>query len=394
MRTFKENLKLSLKDKVGEIKMNHATIEFDRSNYIISATSPEDNRLSMLSNELVNNPTSFSDYINNSSMVLGEECNYDFSGTVLLHTKVESTVYGAKYQWEISSFKKVMEANEEEGFLFYVATIDKKWRVKGLDDKDVEFEYRYNKFLLSQNDENDILIKSKRDNPYKDMVVSLLSLFQGTAMEIRCKEDCKGGKKTKTYLPVQYRFSERSPFVKDMNYFEPIALKDFMQSSLNTADTYSDRTKKDYIVKAIERYIVSKYVDNLTKFVYLVSILEVIAEKVEKVKTTEKVVDKDGKEHNHQRDAYDIVNESLNRKNIDITNLNATIKDCVGLNNFVALRNEILHKLPSERIIDYLNFKYPMSYLEFTVCIVILHHLGFDNIRFRNGFKLNIFKEL
>ena len=35
MRTFKDNIELSLKDGVGEIKMNHATIEFDGANYII-----------------------------------------------------------------------------------------------------------------------------------------------------------------------------------------------------------------------------------------------------------------------------------------------------------------------------------------------------------------------
>lgn len=352
MITFKDNINFSLKDRTGEIRMNQAAIEFDGANYIISATSSEDSRLTMLSNELVNNPTSFSDYIGNSSQVVGDQGHYDFSGTVLLHTKVEHVAYGVKYQWSISSFKRVIESNEEEGYLFYVVTTDKRWRVKGLGDKDVEFEYRHNKYLLSQNNENEILIKTKRDTPYKNMVVSLLSLFQGTAMEIRCKEECKDGKKIISYLPVQYRFNERFPFVRDLNYFEPITLKDFMQISLNTADVYSDRTKREYMVKAIERYIGSKYVDNLTKFVYLVSILEVIAEKVERVKTIEKVVDKDGKEHNHQRDAYDIVNESMNRKNLDISKLNATISDSVGLNNFVALRNEILHRLPSEKAIN------------------------------------------
>ena len=387
MKRFKENMELSLKDRFGEIKMSHATIEFDEANYIISATSLEDNRLTVLSNELVNNPASFSEYISNSTQVAGEHCYYDFSGTVLLHTKIEYTVCGAKYQWTINSFKKVIEISEEEGLLFYVVTIDKKWSVKGLDDKDIEFVYRHNKYLLSQNSENEILIKTKRDNQYMDMVVSILSLFQGTAMEIRCKEDCKGGKKIISYRPIKYRFSERLPFVKDLNYFEPVTFKEFVQCSLNTAEGYSDRTKKEYMVKAIERYIVSKYVDNLTKFVYLVSILEVIAEKVEKIKVTEQLIENGGKDR-----TYLIVCESLNRKNIDISKLNTTINENVGLNNFVALRNEILHRLPGEKIIDYLNFKYPMSYLEFTVCIVILHHLGFDNIHFRNGFKLNIFK--
>lgn len=395
MRTFKDNIELSLKDGVGEIKMNHATIEFDGANYIITATSSEDSRLTMLSNELVNNPTSFSDYIVNSSQVVGNQCHYDFSGTVLLHTKGEYAACGVKYQWSISSFKKLIETNEEEGILFYVVTTDKKWRVKGLGDKDIEFEYRHNKYLLSQNNENEILIKTKRDTPYKDMVVSLLSLFQGTAMEIRCKEECKGGRKIISYFPVQYRLRELSPFTNDLHYLDHVALEDleqYMKLSFKTADNYSERTTRGYIVKAIERYISSKYVDNLTKFIYLVSILETIAEKVEEIKTAEKVVDKNGKEHNAPRDAYDIVSESLTKKNIELSKLNGTIKESVGLKNFVDLRNEILHRLPSEKIIDYLNYNYTFFYLEFAVLITILHHLGFDNIHFRKGFKLSIYK--
>ena len=388
MKTFKESIGLSLKDRNGEIKMNRATIEFDGTNYILCATTTEDDRMTLLSNELVNNPKHFGEYIINSSQVQGENGHYDFSESVLLRTRVEHTQYGSKYQWAIRSFKKVTHSNDEEGYLFYIAAIDKKWRIKGLGNKATEFEYRHNTYSILQNEENEILIKTAKDNPYKDMVVSLLSLFQGTAMEIRCKEECKEGKKTTSYLPVQYRFSEQSRFTHELNYIEHAPFKDFLQLSLNTAANYSDRTKRDYIVKAIERYIGSKYVDNQTKFIYLVSILEVLAEKVEKIKIMEQVVENGGKDR-----TYLIVCESLSRKNIDISKLNDTIKEGVGLNNFIALRNEILHKLPSEKITDYLNYKYPMYYLEFTVCISILHHLGFDDVHFREGFELSIYKE-
>lgn len=352
MRTFKESIDLSLKDRNGEIEMNQATIEFDGTNYILCATTTEDDRMTLLSNELVNNPKHFGEYIINSSQVQVGNGHYDFSESVLLHTRVEHTQYGAKYQWAIRSFKKVTQSNDEEGYLFYIAAIDKKWRIKGLGDTTAEFEYRHNTYSISQNEENEILIKTSKDNPYKDMVVSLLSLFQGTAMEIRCKEECKEGKKTTSYLPVQYRFSEQSRFTHELSYIEHAPFKDFVQLSLNTAANYTDRTKRDYIVKAIKRYIGSKYVDNQTKFIYLVSILEVIAENVEKIKTTEKVVGKDGKERNCPRAAYDIVGESLTNKNIDLSKLNDTIEESIGLKDFVDLRNEILHRLPSEKITD------------------------------------------
>ena len=228
------------------------------------------------------------------------------------------------------------------------------------------------------------------------MILALLSLYQGTAMEIRYKEEFKGGTKVISYLPIQYRFNELPSFTSDLDYLEHAALTNFeqyMTFSLNTADCYSEKKKADYVVKAIERYIASKYVDNQSKFVYLVSILETIAEKVEKIKTTEQITDKSGKEHSSPRNAYDIVSESLTKKNIDLSKLNDTIQGGVRLKDFVDLRNEILHRLPTEKIIDYLNYKYPMFYLEFAVCIVILHHLGFDNIKFREGFELSIYKE-
>ena len=214
-------------------------------------------------------------------------------------------------------------------------------------------------------------------------------------MEIRCKEEGKGGKRIISYLPVQYRFNELSAFTNDLNYLEHIALNDFLQYmnySLNVADRY-DKTKADYMVRAIERYIGSKYLDNQTKFIYLVSVLEAIAEKVEKIRKNEPMTKRDGTEGAKQRTTYDIVSKSLTRKNIDISKLNHTIKESVGQSEFVDLRNEILHRLPTNEIVDYLNFKYPMFYMEFAVCITILHHLGFDNIHFRKGFELNIYNE-
>ena len=177
MRTYVESIDLALKDKAGEIKLSQCTIEFDGINYIICATCTEGMRMSLLSNEIINNPTSFSDHIINSSQVLGDNCHYDFTGTILLHTKAESFSCGVKYQWTINSFKKVTQSEGEEGFLFYVVGIDKR-HIRGL-KKVVEFEYRHNKYLLSQNDENEILIRTDKDNKYIKMVVSLLSLFQG-----------------------------------------------------------------------------------------------------------------------------------------------------------------------------------------------------------------------
>ena len=396
MKKFKEYLSFSLKDKIGEIKLENVTIEFDGFNYILSAESTERKRLSILSKELNDNPTCFSDYIVNPSELKGENCKYDLSDTIMLRLYVETIKYSAKYHWIISSFKKIIQTDGKDDFVCYAVPIDKKTIITELEHSTFEVEYKHNTYFLSQNEDKDILIRTNKDNKDISIVLALLSLYQGTAMEILCKEECKRGKKTISFLPIQYRFRELNSFANDFDYIKHQSLADFvlyMKSSINTVENYTSKTKGEYMVKAIERYTISKYVDNLTKFVYLVSILETISEKVESIKKTEQVEGNNGGKRYNKRMAYEIVSESLTKKNIDLSKLNDVVKEDLDMDNFVNLRNEILHRLPSEKIVNFLNYKYPMFYLEFTVFIEILHHLGFDNIQFREGFVLSIYKE-
>lgn len=396
MKKFKENLSLSLKDRIGEIKLKNVTIEFDGANYILSAESTEKKRLSLLSKEVNDNPACFSDYIVNPSELKGENCKYDLSDTIMLRLYVETIKSSAIYHWIISSFKKIIQTGGKDDFVCYAVSIDKKNIITELEHSTLEVEYKQHTYFLSQNEDKDILIRTNKDNKDISIVLALISLYQGTVLEILCKHECKGEEKTISFLPIQYRFHELNSFASDLDYVEHQSLTDFVQylkSSINIVENYTNDAKGDYMVKAIERFIISKYVDNLTKFVYLVSILETISEKVERIKKTELVEGKDGEKHRNKRNAYDIVSESLTKKNIDLSKLNDAVKKSLGMDNFINLRNEILHRLPSENIVNFLNYKYPMFFLEFTVFIVILHHLGFDNIQFREGFELSIYKE-
>lgn len=396
MLIFIDKIELSVKDNIGIITFEDATIEYNGINYIISASSKEGRRISLLSREWNDNPEIFSHYIVNPSEIRGSNGLYDLSDITLLRIKGETYQHGVRYQWAINSLKKVIQTNIDEPYMFHVVPVDKNCLLTDLKDKELKFEYKHNDYFLSLGEDKDIVIRTDKDNKYINIIVSLLSIYFGTAMEIRCKEQCKDGRKTIVYLPVQYKFQGLSSFTNDMYYLKHVALSNlfqFLELSLKSVESYNPK-KSDYIVKAIERYMASKYMDNQTKFIYLTSILETFSEKVEEITKTEIITKKDGKEVRQPRKAYNMVSESLMKKNIDLDKLNDTINEDTGLSgNFVDLRNEILHNLPTEKIVNYLNYKYPMCYLEFAVCLVILHHIGFDNIHFREGFELSIYKE-
>lgn len=396
MLIFKDKIELSVKDYIGIITFEDATIEYDGINYIISASSKEGRRISLLSREWNDNPEIFSLSIVNPSEIKGSNCLYDLSDITLLRIKGETYQHGIRYQWAISSLKKVIQTNIDEPYMFHIVPVDKNCLLTDLKDIELNFEYKHNGYFLSLGEDKDIVIRTDKDNKYINMIISLLSIYYGTAMEIRCKEQSKDGRKTIVYLPVQYKFHGLSSFTNDLDYLKHVALSNlfqFLELSLKSVESYNLK-KSDYIVKAIERYMVSKYMDNQTKFIYLTSILETFSEKVEEITKTEIKTKKDGKEVREKRNAYNMVSESLMKKNIDLDKLNNTINEDTGLSgNFVDLRNEILHNLPTEKIVNYLNYKYPIYYLEFAVCLVILHHIGFDNIHFREGFELSIYKE-
>lgn len=65
-----------------------------------------------------------------------------------------------------------------------------------------------------------------------------------------------------------------------------------------------------------------------------------------------------------------------------------------GIYNFIDLRNEIMHGLPSKEIIVFLYDESDIiSILEFMTCIITLNEIGFTNIHFVEGYeRLNVFK--
>ena len=65
-----------------------------------------------------------------------------------------------------------------------------------------------------------------------------------------------------------------------------------------------------------------------------------------------------------------------------------------SINNFAELRNEIMHSLPSQDIIDFLdNESIVVSCLEFIICVIILKELGLFDVKFAKEYGVDVFNK-
>lgn len=167
------------------------------------------------------------------------------------------------------------------------------------------------------------------------------------------------------FIIVNGSYLELSDFLKGIQYLQ------------------HDEIKLNIVNRGIERYIASAYLDDITRFVYLVSIIHTFAEKVYGLKG---------------KNASDSVNQLLEKYNIDIDIMNeevsfTSIRNGKQENHFVEVRNEILHALPSQEMEMLIEDTELVRKVDFCALILIMHELGFSDIMFDEKIMgLNILK--
>lgn len=167
------------------------------------------------------------------------------------------------------------------------------------------------------------------------------------------------------YIIVNGSFLELSDFLRGIQYLQ------------------HEEDKREIVNRGIERYIASAYLDAITRFVYLVSIIHTFAEKIYGLK---------------RGNASDRVNQLLEMHNIDINIMNegvsfTSIRNGKPENHFVEVRNEILHALPSQELEMLIEDTELVKKVDFCALILIMHELGFSDIKFDEDFiDLNILK--
>lgn len=293
------------------------------------------------------------------------------------------------FVWRIDSFMYEVEnisSMTENDVIYYLTRNANKMFENGEDN--ITFQYRGINLSLFINKEKNIGLKcSMRHDFIVNEILLLMSFYLRTPIECRMIYSSNSSTTNKDYRKTKYNILE-----KHIVHFQ------FMYLDMEEIDSFADfinainrneieKTVFSCIQKGIDTYVRSNYLDNLSKYIQLYSVLAVFSNKI----------------HNFQRNnEYKRIKCLFDEFNINISLLDSEISqknwiDSYGesINNFAELRNEIMHSLPSQNIIDYLdNESNVVSCLEFIVCIIILKELGFSDIKFTEGYGINVFNQV
>ena len=215
-------------------------------------------------------------------------------------------------------------------------------------------------------------------------LLKLISFYLRTPIEIWQKEIHTAHQVEKHFSILKYNAVMEQKEGNNIDYIivngSHLELTDFLRG---IQYLQHDEVKLKIVNRGIERYIASAYLDDITRFVYLVSIIHTFAEKVYGL---------------NGKNASDIVNKLLEKYNIDIGLMNkevsfTSIRNGKLENHFVEVRNEILHALPSQEMELMIEDTELVRKVDFCALILIMHELGFSDIKFDKDFMgLNILK--
>ena len=287
------------------------------------------------------------------------------------------------YIWEISSFVLEMR-NKDFGNINeirYYLTGNSIGILEHNNIKDT-FVYKGSIFSLSVDENDNAYIKSATNqDDIVNEILLLMSFYLRTPIECRMIQVVNAGDTRFEYKRPRYNIQEKH-----------ITHDQFMYLNIHCGETLADFIKfiegnhiEDstfgFIGRGIDNYVRSNYLDNLSKYILLYSVLAVFANKIHHYT---------GCNSDYERIKHLMDNFDLEVSVLDSVIAKKNFKDSKGnqINNFADLRNEIMHGLPSSEIIKFLEDESDVvSKMEFVTSITILKELGFSNISFKEGFE-------
>lgn len=315
----------------------------------------------------------------------GREVNIDIEKSVILNIKTELNKICLKLDTVTYGFINSSNCTKS----FYLSTLSRALKRKmtgetfSLNYNACYFTFKYNPeyetmCVETQISEADTDIESA----LKDLLL-LISLYIRVPLEIWIEVDNDGCNIRKSYRRLKYKVLLESNVCKSIDYLSingdcDISLIDFTNILQVPTD---DNLRSTVIRRGIERYVVAETLDDISKFVYLVSIIHTFSEKI----------------HNIKGDASSQVKKLLDRFHVDFEKMNKGIEfqslRKSPKQTFVEVRNEIMHALPSPEIEKLIEENDLVSKVDFAALICILNELGVSNIAFIDGFdSLSILK--
>lgn len=320
-----------------------------------------------------------------------DEIKIKFNNSRLIGIYVEHHI-GKKYVtfiWTIDSFafefKNNIETLENRDSCCYYLTNASKNILCGKEN--LSFMYKEDLVTICFDLEcNSIYLKTTTRKDYiVNEILSLMSFYLRIPVEIEFVKYVDRNNKRIEFCKVKYQIKEKNTSHFQFQYLKIPNGKSFENFVNSSNESLINDSIFTIIRKGISNYVRSKYLDNTSKFILLSSVLEVYAERI----------------HRYVGDTkYNRIKPLFDHFNIDISKLDSIIKcknwldsNGRGIQNFIDLRNEIMHGLPSMEIIEFLdNESDIVSELEFMTCIITLREIGFTDIHFVEGYeRINIF---
>lgn len=289
--------------------------------------------------------------------------------------------------WEIDSFiyEVIDDSPIAENETVYYLTKNASELLK-YERIDTSFQYKgIHFFLCAKQDENICLKSFIREDSIINEILLLMSFYLRTPIEYKTIQQFNTNTKKVEYHKTKYNILEKHIVNFQFMYLEIEKSDSFINFITAIKRNTIEEPRFSFIGKGIEMYVRSNYLDNLSKYILLYSVLATFANKI----------------HNFEgNNEYKRIKYLFNEFDVNISLLDNEISsqnwhDSYGqkITNFAELRNEIMHSLPSQEILEFIDHKSDIiSRLEFMTCIIILKELGFYNIQFVKDFNtLNVF---
>lgn len=378
-----ELIKCQIKFKPEGIVYNKCYITIDKSEYwlIIYGDVRQLSQQTRKWNDSVQYKVSddfeFLSAYKNNNLVNVNVCDSHILDIVGMSNKIKLKINAFSYSYEYGVMSYYFLSPSSKILLHHM---NNQQLLLNLNNK--EFRFCYDSSLETIR----VAVVSSDDNTEEvlQQLLGLLSFYLRIPIELWMKEISKNGKTCRQYFSLNYKSVMEDKNCNNINYLqingEFLSLNAFIS---NCHYFQTDPVKRKIIDRGLERYVASEYLDDITKFIYLVSIIHTYAEKVNGFKG--------GCQYNQ-------VEKLLDKYNIDPKIMNEgisfqSLRNGGTCDNFIEVRNELLHALPSQEMIDMIEEKELVRKADFCALIIILRELDYSNIKFCEDFKsLNILK--
>ena len=294
------------------------------------------------------------------------------------------------YVWEISSFVYEMNNEKSENIneIRYYLTRNSNGIL--VDNKIKEtFIYKKSIFSLFADEDDNVYIRTTiRQDEIINEILLLLSFYLRTPIENRMIQIVDKNDTRFEYKKTKYNIQEKHITHSQFLYLNICCGKSFANFIESIERNHIKDVTFGFIGRGIDNYVRSNYLDNVSKYFLLYSVLAAFAHNIHS--------------YNEQNE-YKSIKKLTDNFNLDLSLLDSDIEkrkfnDSKGnhISNFAQLRNEIMHGLPSAKIIRFLDDESDIiSKMEFITAIIILKELGFSDISFVEGFdNLSVFKKV